>query len=187
AVWSSATPPLGIVTGRGEEIGGDYGVPPQLVAPLTTEVGSRSVHLFFGGAAVADTIKELIENARQRILITVPYVHTAAPHVDRLMRQLTDESRPKDVRLLLGATPANADAKALDRVGLSWRVMDPSQNTSGHAKGIVADDRLLVTSSNFSEPGLTTNLESGLTVHANAAATYFADAFERDWELSIQG
>ena len=63
-------------------------------------------------------------------------------------------------------------------------VRGPVPCTTGHCKGTVVDSSALVMSSNGSAAGLGTSIEGGLRVDDRAAADYFAEAFERDWQVS---
>jgi phosphatidylserine/phosphatidylglycerophosphate/cardiolipin synthase-like enzyme len=59
--------------------------------------------------------------------------------------------------------------------------MDPARSTTGHAKGMVIDQAVVVTSANWSGAGLGGNREVALEIDAPPAAGYFAAALERDW------
>jgi phosphatidylserine/phosphatidylglycerophosphate/cardiolipin synthase-like enzyme len=87
--------------------------------------------------------------------------------------------------LLLGGVPAPSDAALLAALPFLVRRMDPAESTSGHAKGLVADGTVLISSANWSETGLGGNWEAALRVDHAGAAAYYAAAWRRDWETGL--
>jgi phosphatidylserine/phosphatidylglycerophosphate/cardiolipin synthase-like enzyme len=127
----------------------------------------------------------VIEGARQRLFITVPYVHPHVPGVAVLLSAAATAARGRvDVRLLLGEPPQPRDEGRLRREGFPIRRMDPRRSTRGHAKGLVTESAAVVGSANWSAGGLTLNWEAALVARQPEAARYFGDAFLRDWETS---
>ena len=94
-------------------------------------------------------------------------------------------SRTVACGLLLGAVPDPKDVELLAALPFQVRRMDPARSTSGHAKGMVADGAVLVSSANWSKAGLGGNWEAGLRIDHPAAAAYYAAAWRRDWETSL--
>jgi phosphatidylserine/phosphatidylglycerophosphate/cardiolipin synthase-like enzyme len=102
--------------------------------------------------------------------------------------------RGVDVRILLSsawyAREENARVvEALDRLAeredlpLDARLVDPDENFRKlHAKGVVVDDRVVLGSINWNDHSLRENREVAVVIHDDAAATYYADAFDADWE-----
>ncbi|HXA29647.1 MAG TPA: phospholipase D-like domain-containing protein [Candidatus Angelobacter sp.] len=162
------------------------GVPRPEVPPLSLEVPEASLRLCVGGAAVAAELAARIGTARDRVLVTVPYVHTHVAAVASLLDALqAARARGAEVRLLLGTVPEPRDAEALRSVPtIEVRVMDPLRCTTGHAKGLVADGAAVVGSANWSGTGLGSNREAALTVDDPHAADWFAAALDRDWQVS---
>lgn len=180
--WREAAAPLTIVPPEEAELPPPVGVPPTLVPPLRLEIAPRRLRGTFGGAPIRSLLEELIAGCRRRALVTVPYVHTAAPRVHALLDGLVAWHGRADVRILLGLPPSDADAGRLATLGPPVRVMDPERATTGHAKGMIVDSRVVVMSSNLSEAGLGPNREAAMLLDVPAAADYYAAAFERDWE-----
>ncbi|TMC50268.1 MAG: hypothetical protein E6J14_05295 [Chloroflexi bacterium] len=157
------------------------GVPRPQVGPLRADIDDNRLRLVAGGTAVADLLLDRVAAARGRVLVTVPYVHPGAPAVVPLLAALEQAAgRGIDTRLLLGRAPG-ADVAAVGRLRLDIRVMDPARCTTGHAKGAVIDETVLVASANWSGGGLGGNREVALEVDAPLVADYFAAALERDW------
>lgn len=185
--WSSATSPPPDWSGAGEATAPRAGIPLPQVPPLSVSVGSGRLNLVTGGRSVATALQEMVAAARRRVLVTVPYVHPAAPPVRDLLALMTGvAARGVDCRLLLGTPPAAGDQKALGGIPFPIRVMDPSRSTSGHAKGAVADGTVLVSSANWSAAGLGGNWEAALHIRHAAAASYYAAAWRRDWETATR-
>lgn len=161
------------------------GSPRPSVAPLTLELSPRRLQLSADAGAVRAAIEAALERQVRRCLLTVPYIHAWAhevrPLVERLAHLATDGA---DVRVLLGTPPTGGDAAALRDREIRARVMSPQRCTTGHAKGIVADGLVLLMSANWSTAGLGASLETCLRIDHPAAAAYYADAFERDWEVA---
>jgi phosphatidylserine/phosphatidylglycerophosphate/cardiolipin synthase-like enzyme len=163
------------------------GTPLPQVAPLIIEAPEVCARLVTGGASVAGAQLELIASARRRAYVTVPYVHPRVGPVASLLKELTRAaSRGADARLLLGQQPAHEDAARLVDLGLRVRHMDADLSTRGHAKGVVVDRAVMVTSANWSAAGLGGNWEAGLVIRLHRAAAYYAAAFLRDWRVAAR-
>ena len=146
----------------------------------------RRLRLIIGGAEVGQTLRAMINAARRRVLVTVPYAHPSALPVRDLLDRMTEaSSRGVACALLLGGIPGPNDAHALTALPFPVRRMDPARSTSGHAKGIVADASALVSSANWSASGLGGNWEAALRIEHPGAAAYYAAAWRRDWETGL--
>jgi cardiolipin synthase len=186
ALWTVATPPparwsagLGSTVPR-------VGTPFPQVAPITQRVSADALELVIGGSQVASALRTMIPAARRRVLVTVPYVRPGAPSVRDLLALVAGAAaRGAECGLLLGTAPSNADAATLARLPFPVRSMDPVQSTSGHAKGLVADGAVLVSSANWSSSGLGGNWEAALRIRDAGTAAYYAAAWRRDWETAV--
>jgi phosphatidylserine/phosphatidylglycerophosphate/cardiolipin synthase-like enzyme len=186
AHWSSATPPPPGWSGVVDATAPRVGIPLPQVAPLSASVRSQSLRLVTGGRSVASVLQSMVSAARRRVLVTVPYVHPAAPQVRDLICLMKDVATGGvECGLLLGGVPAPRDARGLCDLPFPVRSMDPSRSTSGHAKGAVADGTVLVSSANWSAAGLGGNWEAALHIRHPAAASYYAAAWRRDWETAL--
>ncbi len=185
AAWREATPPPPVWAVEQAPEVPPVGVPHPAVAPLELEISPRRLQLAADARSVRTLIEGLLEPPGRRCLVTVPYIHTWAHEVRPLLQRCMElRHQGTDVRVLLGATPADGDAATLRDRGLPARVMNPERCTSGHAKGMVMDHASLVMSSNWSAAGLGASLEAGLRIDHASASAYFADAFERDWDVA---
>jgi phosphatidylserine/phosphatidylglycerophosphate/cardiolipin synthase-like enzyme len=113
-------------------------------------------------------------------------VRPDAPSVRALLDQMSDaSSRGVACALLLGAVPDSTEARLLAELPFPVRRMDPAASTSGHAKGLVADGSVLISSANWSDAGLGGNWEAAMHVEHPGAATYYSAAWRRDWETGL--
>ena len=186
AAWRGAVapPPLWAVEEAPEAP--PIGAPVPAVAPLELELPARRLGLTVEARAVRATIEAMLDAGTRRCLVVVPYIHAWAHEVRPLVDRLAELAREgADVRVLLGQPPTGGDAAALTDRRIPARVMDPARSTTGHAKGVVTDRSVLVTSANWSAAGLGWSLESGLRIDHDAAASYYGDAFERDWDTAV--
>jgi phosphatidylserine/phosphatidylglycerophosphate/cardiolipin synthase-like enzyme len=184
--WAAATPPPESWATEPQAAAPGIGTPATQVAPKTFCIPSRRVRLVVGGAAVNDALAAALFDARRRILVTVPYARPAAAPVGALLDLMTRaSSRGVACGLLLGGIPERRDAGLLVALPFAVRRMDPAQSTSGHAKGVVADGSVVVSSANWSDAGLGGNWEAALHVDHPAAAAYYTAAWRRDWETAV--
>ena len=191
AHWSTATaPPDAWASAPGlaapRSAAPAIGIPMPQVPPSLLRTTSRRVGLVVGGAAVREALATIATAARRRLLVTVPYVRPeAAPVGDLIERMTRASSRGVACALLLGGAPDPSDAEHLASLPFAVRRMDPSRSTSGHAKGLVADGAVLISSANWSATGLGGNWEVALRVEHAGAAAYYAAAWRRDWDTAL--
>jgi phosphatidylserine/phosphatidylglycerophosphate/cardiolipin synthase-like enzyme len=162
------------------------GTPVPQVSPRALCTASRRVALVVGGMAVGEALRGMVTRATRRVLVTVPYARPAEPPVRAVLSEMVAASaRGVACALLLGEIPGLTDAEALGGLPFAIRRMDPGRSTSGHAKGMVADGSVLVSSANWSAAGLGGNWEAALHVDHPGAAAYYAAAWRRDWETGL--
>ncbi len=186
AHWAIAVDPPRAWDDTPDVTAAPIGVPTPQVPPASLCTPSRRIALVIGGAAVAATLTDMASAARRRILVTVPYVRPGAPPVrDLLERMAMATSHGLDCAVLLGGIPDADVAARLSSLPFAVRRMDPSRSTSGHAKGLVADGAVLVSSANWSAAGLGGNWEAALRIDHPSAAAYYAAAWRRDWATAL--
>ena len=186
AHWVTATAPPAEWAAAPRRVAPVVGMPMPQLAPRVLCTASRRLGLVVGGAAVGDALERMVATAGRRVLVTAPYVHPGAPRVRRLLDRLSDaSSRGVACALLLGAVPDPDDAEHLRSMPFAVRRMDPARSTSGHAKGMVADASVLVSSANWSASGLGGNWEAALRIEHPGAAAYYAAGWRRDWDTGL--
>ncbi len=186
AHWATATaPPAGWAVAS-DVTAPAVGIPMPQVAPKLLCAPSGRLALVIGGAAVGEALGDLVSAARRRVLVTVPYAHPRALPVREVLDLIAEaSSRRVACALLLGAIPDPKEVDLLAALPFPVRRMDPARSTSGHAKGLVADGAVLVSSANWSQAGLGGNWEAALWIDHPGAAAYYAAAWRRDWETSL--
>jgi phosphatidylserine/phosphatidylglycerophosphate/cardiolipin synthase-like enzyme len=186
AHWVTATAPPDAWTAAPQQRAPDVGTPMPQVRPRARCISSQRLDLVVGGSSVGAALARMAAGARRRILVTVPYVRPASAQVGALLDlMVAAASRGVGCGLLLGGMPEAADAGPLAALPFGVRSMDPVRSTSGHAKGMVADGSVLVSSANWSEAGLGGNWEVALRVQHPGAAEYYAAAWRRDWATGL--
>lgn len=191
AHWTTATPPppswaAAAAPADHRPTVPAIGTPLPQVPPRVLSTCSHRLRLVIGGAAVGRTLATIVDAARRRVLVTVPYARPEAIAVREVLEGMVRASvRGADCALLIGGVPDLTDASQLASLPFPVRRMDPARSTAGHAKGMVADGAVLVSSANWSAAGLGGNWEAGVRIDHPAAAAYYAAAWRRDWETGL--
>jgi cardiolipin synthase A/B len=149
-------------------------------APLAANAGA------IAQTAPGDEIRRLLEatlaGARRRIVAEV--FDLTDPDLVLLLEQA--RRRGVGVRLLLDPSqdvnrPSYAE---LRRTGVAARWFRPPPGAKLHAKAVLADNRLVLGSANWSHHGLDVNHELDVATADGAAVAAFADRFEADWQAA---
>lgn len=141
-----------------------------------------------------------IKSASRRLLIEEAYIkHWSGgkknPYLDAVIQTAR---RGVNVRILLDSYPYNIEDEGdnddivaeinliadQENLPLEARLID--LNNLGllklHAKGVIADDAVFISSINWNENSPVFNREAGLIISDKTAAGYFASVFEQDWK-----
>jgi phosphatidylserine/phosphatidylglycerophosphate/cardiolipin synthase-like enzyme len=147
----------------------------------------------------AGQIIPFINNTRRRLLISEAYIrHWSSGRKNPYLEAAIDRARAgADVRILLDSYPYNTEGPddndemvreitaIADREQLPLRARLIDLGSSGllklHAKGIISDDSVFISSINWNENSPVFNREAGLIIADRTAAGYFASVFEQDW------
>jgi len=154
--------------------------------------GQHVEAMFVPGAE--QTILDLIISARERIYIQQFYIYkewggTTNPFLDALIEKARDGV---DVKVLLDSTYYNRDTNGEviaylneiathERLAMEARYINPTYFDKSHAKGIIVDDAVLVSSINWNANSVRNNREAGVIVRGGAS-DYYARTFLADWE-----
>lgn len=147
-----------------------------------------------------DVIPDLLASAKKSILIENQYIRSAQPEVARLMaaiKKAMDKNPALDVRIILGKlfgakdVPKEkeniANIKSLYGLKLSKniRYIDTSRFVHCHNKLIIVDGKkVLISSHNWSDTGVSKNREAGVVIEYPELAKYYASIFESDWSTA---
>ncbi|WP_233255087.1 phospholipase D-like domain-containing protein [Halopenitus persicus] len=152
---------------------------------------ASNVELLLAPENAADEIVDRIDAADDRVLVTVP--RTAGPEWRLLEAVIRAAERGVESRVLLSnawydaegneALAARLNDRAADEsIPLSVAVTEPrSRYAKIHAKGLVADDDVVVGSLNWNPSAATRNREVLVAFESSSAADYFHAVFAADW------
>jgi phosphatidylserine/phosphatidylglycerophosphate/cardiolipin synthase-like enzyme len=146
------------------------------------------------GKVYCEAVLELMRSARRSLLFQIPYIAMPSNpradrgYIDELIHELTRKLKMlDDARVILrsGGTKFSSPAhvgwyfksKGVD-IGARLRVIEKH-----HTKGMIIDGRrVLLGSHNWSKPGVTLNRDASLIFDDDEIASYYAEAFEIDWQ-----
>lgn len=140
-------------------------------------------------------VQKLIEGAKHRILIQQQYILLSGPSVrDLLGRVRARAEQGVEVRVIVspqfrkvGKTDNwELSQKALAAYEMEHRLRAMNINvfTHLHNKGLVVDDSVVISSTNWSDNSLSRGREAGLIVEDKALADYFTKIFDADWAIA---
>lgn len=136
-----------------------------------------------------DTILALLQTARTRIWLQQQYVEgKGGPGVPRLLEVIASrQSQGVDVRIITSSKfPKAWDAtkETLKDAGLddTLRAINLDNFTHCHNKGVIVDDAVVVSSTNWSQNSLAAAREAGMLIHSQRVTDYFAGVFQADWD-----
>jgi phosphatidylserine/phosphatidylglycerophosphate/cardiolipin synthase-like enzyme len=144
-----------------------------------------------------DVIPDVLAAAKKSIYIEQQYIRSSQPLIQRLLDAVgtaCDEHPDLDVRIVVALSYSSADHAKMQQMvndlrGRGLKLGDNLRFLSGkhfvhcHNKLIVVDQqRVLVSSQNWSDSAVGKNREAGLLVDFPAVAKHFAKIFEVDWD-----
>jgi phosphatidylserine/phosphatidylglycerophosphate/cardiolipin synthase-like enzyme len=138
-----------------------------------------------------DTVLPLIRSARKRIWLEQQYIQGAAgPSVPRLLDAVAQKQRSGvDVRMVVSSRFNESwvatkdtlqDAKLLNAL----RAINLDNFTHCHNKGVIVDDSVVVSSTNWSENSIQRAREAGILIYSADVAGFFGQVFEDDWKTA---
>jgi len=147
-----------------------------------------------------DLIVPFIAGAKKRVLIEEAYIkHWSDGKRNPYLQAAIDAARRGvEVRIILDSFYYNTEDEAdndeivaevngisdREHIPIEARMIDLSSTglLKLHAKGVVADDSVFISSINWNENSPVFNREAGLIIEDKTAAGYFASVFEYDWK-----
>ena len=135
-------------------------------------------------------VKKVIDGATRRLYLQHQYIlgGPSAPSVDKLLAAVKARlDAGVDVRIIVSSrftqnwtrTKATLEAHGLES---RLKAINLDHFIHCHNKGMIADDHVVVSSTNWSENSVRRAREAGVEVHSKALAQYFAVVFEDDWD-----
>ncbi|MEM3086613.1 MAG: phospholipase D-like domain-containing protein [Halobacteria archaeon] len=159
---------------------------PPLPGPNWT-LGNLTGLLVLGPESGLEEVRSLLRSARERIEVLQQTVDPtwsdgASPLLDELLRAA---QRGVRVRLLHQFGDLAGFRARAEGLPVEVRAFAPHGRVqSPHAKGIIADDRVFVSSFNWNENSFSNNREAGLLLDNATAAAFFAASFDEDWQAA---
>jgi len=135
-------------------------------------------------------VKKIIDGATKRILLQQQYIvgGASAPSVDKLLHSVkAKKDAGLDVRIIVSSKFAANWEKTKDTLkahGLIDRLkaINLDHFIHCHNKGVIADDTVVVSSTNWSENSIRRAREAGVGIHSKDLSSFFATVFDDDWE-----
>lgn len=136
-----------------------------------------------------DSVFPLLQSARQRIWLQQQYIEgNGGTSVPRLLDAVARRrAAGVDVRIIISSRfPKNWEQSkdTLQEAGMldALRAINLDNFLHCHNKGVIVDDAVVVSSTNWSENSLTRGREAGLLIHSPGVTGFFAGVFEDDWK-----
>lgn len=144
-------------------------------------------------------IADMIDGSQERVWIAQAYIKEYPGDVKNpfLAAAVEAARRGVDVRILLDGYYYNIEGDkdndelvttlktlaAHENIPLQAKILYPEQAglVKLHAKGVIADDQVLVSSMNWNENSACFNREAGVIIRSKPVASYFASVFLADW------
>jgi phosphatidylserine/phosphatidylglycerophosphate/cardiolipin synthase-like enzyme len=138
-----------------------------------------------------DKVLPMIRAARKRIWLEQQYIEAGSgTTVLRLLDAVAQKHTAGiDVRFVVSSRFKDSwestketiqDAKLTDCL----RAINLDNFTHCHNKGVIVDDAVIVSSTNWSENSIRSAREAGILVHSANVAGFFAEVFEDDWKTA---
>lgn len=147
-----------------------------------------------GAGQYLDRVGPFIDAAQERVWVTMYQVgwdDNPVSDVQRLVAKLADAAnRGADVRVVLEDSDWNDDLDAANQAAAAAMrargitVRFDTEETTTHAKTVIADDAVALYSGNWLYSGLRANQEAGAVVTDPALATQAAAFFQGIWDVS---
>lgn len=134
-------------------------------------------------------VRRLLEAANRRILLQHQYIlgDASAPSIRKLLDVVkARKAAGVDVRIMTSSKFASGWERTkttMREFGLlgSLKAINLGNFIHCHNKGVIADDHVVVSSTNWSENSVRRAREAGLAVQSAPVAAYFAAVFDDDW------
>jgi phosphatidylserine/phosphatidylglycerophosphate/cardiolipin synthase-like enzyme len=160
-------------------------------------VAVREARLLTAPGNAESAVVDALDDADERVAVIQPTV--GGPDQRMLRACLRAARRGVDVRVLLSGAwyTAEENRRLADRLNgrageadlpLKVRVAGPTDRFGKiHAKGVVADDTVVVGSLNWNDNSADENREVAVALRSEAAAAYYAGVFAGDWRAAGSG
>jgi phosphatidylserine/phosphatidylglycerophosphate/cardiolipin synthase-like enzyme len=181
---------------------------PRKVPPLTpsmpVDLGGQALEItpILSPDNYMDLIPSFLAAAKKSIRIEQQYIRGNQEHIAALLEAVKtarDKHEDLEIRIVLavpiGVKSRDKEAQNLEllaqtyglELGAHIRFLNPGLFVHCHNKLIVVDEeRVLVSSQNWSDAAVAENREAGLLIPYAPFAEYFAHIFDGDWDSGVQ-
>lgn len=141
-------------------------------------------------------MKKLILEARSSVDIEQQYILAGGPDTEGILSALRDRKGELDIRIIV--SPAFRKIGDKDNWEMTMdslagfdlkdclRGMNLRFYTHLHNKGVIVDrDKVVVSSTNWSENSMRRAREAGVLIESDEVASYFAEVFDFDWTIAL--
>lgn len=133
----------------------------------------------------------LIKNSTSKLYIEQMYIYHE-PETSGIIQAIIDaQARGVEVKVIVGEgnDKSRETATNLTSYGINVRIsVEKAANGNYfdvmHNKGVISDDRVLITSINWSPTSIFDNRETGVIVESSLVAAYYKMLFDYDWIAS---
>jgi phosphatidylserine/phosphatidylglycerophosphate/cardiolipin synthase-like enzyme len=143
-----------------------------------------------------DMIVRLIDEASTSIDIEQQYILAGGPETKNVLTALSRRKDEIPIRIIVSPAYRKVGEKDNWELSVEWlsnfglqdnlRAMNLDFYTHLHNKGVIFDrQRVVVSSTNWSENSLARAREAGVLIEAPAVAEYFASVFDFDWSIGV--
>jgi len=135
-------------------------------------------------------VKKIIDRATERVYVQQQYIKGGpnAPSIDKLVKAVAARAAAGvDVRIIVSSRFASGwtrSKETLEAHGLigNLKAINLKNFVHCHNKGVIADDNVVVSSTNWSENSVRRAREAGALISSKDLGLYYASAFDDDWD-----
>jgi phosphatidylserine/phosphatidylglycerophosphate/cardiolipin synthase-like enzyme len=144
---------------------------------------NASIDIFFGPEE-SKKLLDFLESAKEKILAEVFYVELGWEYnpINILTKKVKENVT---IKVLLDGKVRKDNEKIvgiLKRNGIQAKLFKNGNLSKLHAKGIIVDDAILISSFNWNYNSFHRNREIGAIIYCKNVSVYFEKLFDKDWE-----
>jgi hypothetical protein len=157
--------------------------------PVTSFTGeSMTIRPLTSPDNYLDSVLPLLQGAQKRIWLQQQYIEgNGGPSVPRLLDVVAKRrAAGVDVRIIVSSRFSSGWDQTKDTLQNAsledtLRAINLDNFVHCHNKGVIVDDAVVVSSTNWSENSISRAREAGMLIHSEAVTDFFAGVFEDDW------
>jgi phosphatidylserine/phosphatidylglycerophosphate/cardiolipin synthase-like enzyme/S1-C subfamily serine protease len=138
-----------------------------------------------------DVIPDLLSSATTSVCIEQQYIRLNQPGIKSLLESIPSNIEVQIIvaRPIGGGEKFEKEMEAIRQIneiyGFETRILSPRHFVHCHNKLIIVDnEKVLISSQNWSDSAVIKNREAGVLIHNREIAEYYARIFQADWSMS---